>query len=524
MSTVRHAAQPNSIHEDPEGYSPHRKQTIVLACLGVFVSYLPVVGVSTALPAIQQALGASTASLQWITDAFIIPTTALILTFGVIGDLLGRKRVYLTGLGLSVAGCLVAITASGVDQLYVGQALAGAGTAALMASTIGLITHVCPDGRTRTRAIAAWTASLALGLTLGPLFDGQILEHVGWRWIYLPGLVLGAAATLIGANYLTDSRADRELHHDLPGQVMVIIGITCLVFGFIEGGGTGGWTSPLVVCAFAAAFMAIAGFIAVELESPNPMFDLRLFRSREFAGAAIATAVLMFAQVGMVFSLSEYFGLVEHASAWDVGVRLVAINGLTVVLAPAVGRLTGHLTRGLVLFAGLVIAGAGALLVTRFEASTSAGTIMLVIAVMGVGIALAMPTITSVAIDSVPRGLASTAGSSNSALRQIGSALGPAIFGVLLTNRIVATLPTHLAASGLNPVDQGNVTGMVSTEGIQVGAYLQLSTQQATGQAITAYSESFTDALHSSALVSGVAILAAALISAFFIGVRHRAD
>lgn len=499
----------------------HARATIALACLGVFVSYLPVVGVSTALPVIQQALDASTAGLQWITDAFILPTTALLLSFGVIGDLYGRKKVYLGGLTCTIVGCLIALTAHGVVQVCVGQALTGIGTAALLPSTIGLIAHVCPDHKARASAIAAWTASLGLGLTLGPLFNGLILEHVGWRWIFLPTLVLGAVITVVGALLVVDSRSDRERHLDLPGQILAVLGITGVVYGVIEGGGTAGWSSPLVIGAFVLAVLALGAFVFVERET-YPMLDMRLFRSPAFSGAAIVMAVLLFAQVGLVFALSEYFGLVRHASTWDIGLRLIALNGFTVVLGPLVGRMMNRLSPGLVLFAGLVIAGVGALLVNVFDAGTGTGKAALVIAVLGIGIALAMAPITTIAVNSVPRRLAATAGSANSALRQIGSALGPAIFGVILTNRTLATLPGHLAASGLGQADQGQVNGTVSAVGIQAGAFLHLSTAQSTGEALGAYGASFTDALHTCALVGGIGILAAAVVSLVLIGVRNR--
>ena len=501
--------------------TPLRAATVALACIGVFVSYLPVVGVSTALPVIQRALDASTSGLQWITDAFILPTAALLLTFGIVGDLYGRKRVYLAGLSLTVFGCLTALTAHSVIQICIGQALSGIGTAALLPSTLGLIAHVCPDQRIRARAIAVWTASLGLGLTLGPLFNGQILEHVGWRWIFLPGLLLGAAAIVVGSRVLTDSWAERERHLDLPGQVLAIFAITGVVYGVIEGGGSAGWTSPVVVGAFLLAAFALVGFVVVEFDN-YPMLDMRLFKSGAFTGAAIVMTVLLFAQVGLVFGLSEYFGLVHHASTWDIGVRLIAINGFTVLLSPMVGALINRVSPGLILLAGLVIAGVGALLVRGFEAGTSSGEETLVIAVLGIGIALAMAPITTIAVDSVPRQLAGTAGSANSALRQIGSAFGPAIFGVILTDRTLSSLPGHLSTSGLGLSDQTTVDSMVSQAGIQAGAFLHLSTGQSTAQASAAYDASFSDALHACALVGGVSILIAAVISLACIGVRSR--
>ena len=526
MSSPSHTS-PQSAPIPAEGetespVSPNRTATIVLACLGVFVSYLPVVGVSTALPVIQEALGASTVGLQWITDAFILPTAALLLTFGIVGDLYGRKKIYLAGLTLTVVGCLVALTAGNVVQVCVGQAFTGIGTAALLPSTLGLISHVCPDHRVRARAIAAWTGCLGLGLTLGPLFNGQILNHVGWRWIFLPALVLGVVITAAGAFILKDSRADRVRHLDIPGQILAIIGITGVVYGVIEGGGTPGWGSTEVIVAFVLAAFALAAFVAVELRSASPMLDMRLFRSSAFSGAAIVMAVTLFAQVGLVFALSEYFGLVHHASTWDIGVRLIALNGFTVILGPVVGRMMNRVAPGLVLFIGLIISGIGALLVTTFKADTGTGQAALVIAVMGIGIALAMAPTTTVAVNSLPRRLAGTAGTANSALRQIGSALGPAIFGVVLTNRTLATLPGHLASSGLSRADQGQVDGMVSSVGIQAGAFLKLSDDQATGQAVGAYGASFTDALHTCAVVAGIGILVAAAVALALIGIRTR--
>ncbi|MFJ8108122.1 DHA2 family efflux MFS transporter permease subunit [Streptomyces sp. NPDC096132] len=508
----------------PQSAAPsrHASATVVLACLGVFVSYLPVVGVSVALPVMQQALGASTAGLQWITDAFILPTAALLLTCGMLGDLYGRKKAYLAGLALFCLGCLVCLTADGVVQVCVGQAFAGLGTAALLPSTLALISEVCPDPGRRARAIALWTASLGLGLTLGPLFNGLIVERASWRWIFLPALVVGAVAVAAGAAVLTESRSTRERQLDIPGQLLAIVGITGLVYGVIEGGSEG-WSSAEAVTAFLVTAAALPAFVLVELRSPCPMLDLRLFRSRAFSGAALVMAVTLFAQVGLVFALSEYFGLVHHASTWDIGLRLVALNGFTVVLGPLVGRLMNRNSPRLLLVTGLVVGGVGALCVTFFRADTGTGAAALVIAVLGIGIALAMAPITTIAMDSLPHRLAGTAGAANSALRQIGSALGPAVFGVVLTQRTLDSLPAHLAGSGLSPADQGEVLGVVSHVGIQAGAFLRLDSPETTGQAQAAYGAGFTDALHTCAVVGGVGMLAAAAVAYALTGVRGRA-
>ena len=507
----------------PSRLSPARQTnvTILLACLGVFAAYLPVVGVSTSLPVIQQALDASTVQLQWVTDAFILPTAALLLTCGLLGERYGRKKVYLAGLGLFAAGSLICLSASDVVLVCVGQALAGVGAAALLPSTLALITHVCPDHRRRARAIALWTASLGLGLTLGPLINGLVVEHLGWRWIFMPALVIGVVVVVGGWFLLEETRAPRKPQLDVPGQLLAIVAIAGMVYGVIEGG-SAGWSSAQAVVALVVAAAALLAFVWVELRSPGPMLDLRMFTSRTFSSAAFIMAVTLFAQVGLVFAVSEYFGLVHHASTLDIGLRLLGLNGITVLLGPFVGRLMNRTSPGLVMVCGLTVGGVGALGVCLFQATTGTVSAALIIAVLGLGIALAISPITTIAMNSFPRERAGSAGATNSTLRQIGSALGPAVFGGVLTARTLAALPGHLAASGLSPADQGQVNGLVSHVGIQAGAFLRLGTPASTGRAVAAYGASFTDALHVCALVSGIGMLVAAAVGLVLIGVRNR--
>lgn len=379
MSTAAHPApEPTDVAPTPW----RTRATIALTCLGVFVSYLPMVGISVALPVLQKGLDASTTELLWITDAFVLPTATLLLTCGMLGDLYGRKKTYLGGLALFCIGYLVCLTASSVVQVCVGQALAGVGTAALLPTTLALISHVCPDPRKRATAIALWTASLGLGLTLGPLFTGLIAEWMSWPWIFSPALIIAAVPLVAGAALLTESRADRERHLDIPGQLLAIIALTGLISGVIEGGSSG-WKSPGAVVALVVAMITLPAFVVAELRSRHPMLDMRLFRSAKFSGAALAMVLTLFAQVGLVFALSEYFGLVHHTSTLDGGIRLIALSGFTVVLGPLVGQLMNRFTPGLLLAVGLAIGGVGALCVLLFHVDTDVATELLLLGVLG---------------------------------------------------------------------------------------------------------------------------------------------
>ncbi|WP_354670101.1 MFS transporter [Streptomyces sp. S.PNR 29] len=223
-----------------------------MACVGVFVAYLPVTSVSVSLPAIQQALHASTSQLSWISDAFVLPMAALILTAGVFGDVHGRKKVFQAGLSFAAVGAAVALCAQSVQVLWAGQALAGLGAAALLPTTLALISHAVPDPHQRAKFVGLWAAALMTALAIGPLMAGVILDHVAWRWIYLPAIPVAVLAMAIAAPLVADSRAPGSRRLDWPGQITAALAITSLVYGVIEGGAES-FSHPRVIAALALA-------------------------------------------------------------------------------------------------------------------------------------------------------------------------------------------------------------------------------------------------------------------------------
>ncbi|MEU0935275.1 MFS transporter [Embleya sp. NPDC005971] len=519
MPTNPQSAASPAAHAPPTSTATRPALTVVLACLGVFASYVPIGGVAVSLPTIQRGLQASTSDLQWISDFFILPMAALILTFGLIGDLYGRKKAFLAGLVLLAAGATTNLTAHSVAQVWVGQALSGAGGAALLTSSLALISHAYPDFRARAKAISAWAASLGLGMSLGPLLSGTILEHASWRWIFAPIVVVCLVGAVVAAVLLEDSRSPHGRAIDVPGQIAAIIAITSLIYGVIEGG-TVGWTDGPVLVAFALAILGLAAFIVIEHRSATPMLSLKLFSSPSFTGAGVVTMITMFGLVGIVFSLSLFFGNVQHLSALDVAYRFLLINGLTVVLGPIVGRLMGRIPSGALLTFGLVCTGIGMLTLNTLEPDTGFAALIGPLVVIGVGFAFVMTPITSVAVSSVPHHLAGMASAGNNTLRQLGGALGPAVLGVVLTNRITAALPEHLTASGLAPADREHVTSAVSDEGLSAAGHLGLA-PEATGKALSAVGDSFADALHLCMTIAGLGMFVAAAVAVLTIGVRR---
>ncbi|MFD8591708.1 MFS transporter [Streptomyces sp. NPDC059637] len=312
-----------------------RGATIALACAGVFAAYLPVVTVTVSLPAVQQALGASTAQLSWVSDAFVLPVAALVLTAGVFADVHGRKKVYQVGPALCAAGAVVGLSATTVQALWLGQALAGAGAAALLPVTLALIGHAVPDPRERGKYIGLWTTCMMAAMAVPPLAAGVILEHAEWRWVFLLPLPVVLTAMALAARLLPESRVADTRRLDLPGQVTAAVAITALIHGVIEGGAES-FTHPRAAVSLVVAAVSAAAFVAVERRSASPMLDLSLFRNPGFVASALAALISFLGLIGSFFVLSLYFGAVQQLSILQAAVRMVLVNLVSMPLGHGV--------------------------------------------------------------------------------------------------------------------------------------------------------------------------------------------
>ncbi|WP_442806483.1 MFS transporter [Streptomyces sp. NBC_01022] len=499
------------------GRPDRRVATLVMACLGVFVAYLPVTTVSVSLPAIQAALGASTAQLSWVQDAFVLPMAAFILTAGVVGDVHGRKKVFQAGLLLSAVGAAVALAAQSIQLLWVGQALAGMGAAALLPTTLALISHAVPDHRERGKFIGLWATSLLMALAVGPLIAGIVLEHAAWRWIYLLVIPVSLIATVFAARLLTDSRAPHGRRLDWPGQITAAVSITALVYGVIEGG-AGSFTDTQVL---AALFVAVAGavaFVVAERRSDSPMLDLTLFRSPAFTATTLVAMITFLGLIGFFFLLSLYFGLVQQLDTLQAAWRLLMVTGAAIVAGGPVARLMHRVPSRTLITAGLLVVSGALLSMTTLDADTSFASIAWRLVLLGLGMGGVLTPMTATAVASVPHHLAGMAAAGNNTFRQIGGALGPAVLGALLTSRALDTFPAHLADAGItgasrqSMVEAAREGGLGAVAGMNLGAH--------TGQALGAVGDAFLDGLRLCLIVAAALTLLAALVSAVLLRPR----
>jgi MFS family permease len=415
--------------------------TITLAVLGVFVTYVPITAVSDSLTTIGASTGASTADLQWVSDSYIIPMAAMILSAGVFGDLHGRRRVYLIGMALTVLGTVIAALGgtlsrmSALHLLWTGQAVTGVGAGLLLPTTLALIAHAVPDLRARARYVALWATGLVLGIALGPLMSGTILRYAGWGWVFVPNAGLALVAGVLAALRLPESKAPHGRRLDWPGQITATIAIAASIFGVIEGGQSG-WNSAQAVVGLAVGAVAFAAFLRVEARSSSPLLNLSLFRSPAFSAAGFSALIALFALVGTIFLLSLFFGAGQHLSPLAIGVRLLFINGVTAAANPLVGRLLTRWPPVALLAVGLGLGSVAMFLMTGIQADTSIGAAAWRLAILGVADAFMLSAVAVAAIHAVPHRLAGMAAAANTALRQYGAVLGPAVLGVILTSQI----------------------------------------------------------------------------------------
>jgi len=433
VSTTVQSARPGQAA--PEAAPDRVAITVGLAVLGVFVTYVPITGVSVALDTISRDTGATTSQLQWVSDGYIIPMAAAVLSAGVFGDKYGRRRLFSLGMALTVLGAVVAGLAEllgdhAIAGLWTGQAISGVGAGLLLPTTLALIAAAVPNPHARGRYIGFWATGIVVGLAVGPLISGTILTVASWGWIFLPSVILATAAGLIAHAKLPESRHPEGRHLDWPGQITATIAIGASIYGVIEGGAQG-WGSAEALVGLGVGAVALVLFIVVELRSDAPVMDLTLFHSPAFSAAGLSALVALFSVVGTMFLLSLFLGSVQHLSALQIGVRLLFVSGVAAVASPLVGMLMARVRPMSLLIAGLLLNAVAGLLLLGVGSDTSFGAFAWRLSVFGISLSLMLTSVTAVAINAVSWTAAGMASAGNTALRQTGGALGPAILGAI---------------------------------------------------------------------------------------------
>jgi EmrB/QacA subfamily drug resistance transporter len=424
-----------------------RRRLLVLAicCSSLFIVGLDNTIVNLALPSIRRDLGSSLSGLQWVIDAYTLVLASLLMLGGSTGDRFGRRRTFQTGLTLFGAGSLLCSLAPTTGWLITFRALQAVGGSMLNPVAMSIITNVFTERAERAKAIGVWGGVIGLSMALGPLLGGVLVEAVGWRSVFWINVPVAVAVVLLTARFVPESRAPRARPSDPAGQLLMIVLLAGVTYGVIEGPGHG-WGSPLIVGAFVAAAGALVGLLVVESRRAEPLLDPRFFASVPFSAATLIAVFAFSALGGFLFLNALYLQDVRGFSPLHAGLLTLPMAAMTALLPPISGRMVAHRgTRRPLVVGGLGIAAGGALLLT-LDVDTPLVLVVVAYVVFGLGFGMVNAPITNTAVSGMPLAQAGVAAAVASTSRQVGSALGVAVLGSLVTAHLAASVDFAAAA------------------------------------------------------------------------------
>jgi len=410
-----------------------RPWALLAVALATFMTYLDNNIVNVALPAIQRDLHLTTSGLEWIVSGYILVFAGLLLAGGRLADAFGRRRLFLIGLAVFTGASLAAGLAASAESLIVARAVQGLGAALVTPTTLAIISAAYPRPRERAAAVGIWAGVGALALAVGPLLGGVLAQHASWGWIFEINVPVGIATLLLGAWAITESREPVRRRLDVPGLLLSIVALTALTWALIEGAPRG-WTSALVLGAFAVAAVAGLGFVVVEQRSTDPMVAVALFRDRVFSGGVVAMMLWAFGLFGIYFFTSLYLQDVLGFSPTEAGLAFLPMALCMVtgaVLSERIGRALGVAR---VVGSAMLLMGVGIATVSLLGADASYLALMPSFVVIGIGGGLTTP-LTATILGAMPGDRAGVASGLFNASREVAGLLGITVIGAILSAR-----------------------------------------------------------------------------------------
>ena len=477
--------------------------TLLVVCISIFMLLLDITVVNVALPAIQRDLDADFSHLQWVVDAYALMLAALLLTAGSLADRFGRRTVFSGGLVLFVLASLFCGLSTSPTMLDIARGLQGIGGAAMFATSLALLAQEF-EGKERANAFAIWGATTGLGVAIGPLVGGALVDGIGWEWIFFINIPIGAACTWISLTKVRETRDPSQGGVDFPGVITFSIALFCLVFALIRGNSEG-WSSALIVTLFIASAVFFVAFVLAERRVSNPMFELSLFRKPTFTGASIVAFTLSASMFAMFLYITLYLQNVLDYSAFDAGLRFLPLSLLSFVAAAVSGRLSERLPTRWFMGAGLLFVSGGLLLMHGVTTDSEWTTLLAGFILAGVGIGMVNPPLASTAIGVVRPQQSGMASGINTTFRQVGIATGIAALGALFQSRVESSLQG-------TPVGQSGRAGQLA-EAIASGGSkqaIQGAPPQMRGQIQDAANQAFVAGFNDILLVAvGIALFGA---------------
>ena len=407
--------------------------TLAAVSFGLFMIMLDNTIVNVALPSIQRDLHMSISSLEWIVTAYALTFAALLITGGKLGDVYGRRRIFVVGLVVFTLSSLACGFAPSSSFLIGARAVQGVGAALMNPATLSIITATFPP-RQRGQAIGIWAGVSAMALAIGPLLGGLIVDNINWNWIFFVNVPVGAAGIVASQIFIDESRdTSREQSIDLPGLVTSGLALFSLCYGLIEGNRKG-WGSAEIVSFFAAAAVLFVAFVLLEHRQRLPMLDLSLFRIGAFTGANIVALLVSLGMFGVFFFVSLYVQNILGYSPTKAGATFLPMTVLIILVAPVAGKLSDRLGSRWLMGGGMAILGISLLLYQRVGVHSDFWTLLPAMILGGAGMALTMSPMSSAAMGAVPLDKAGVGSGVLNSFRQVGGSLGIAMIGAILAS------------------------------------------------------------------------------------------
>jgi EmrB/QacA subfamily drug resistance transporter len=433
-----------------------------VTCLSVIVINLDLTILNIALPAISAALHADTGDLQWLVDAYTLVFAGVMLPAGMLGDRLGRKRLLLAGLAVFLAASLWCALSVSVGELIAARAVMGLGAGIVFPLSLAVVSAAFGDAD-RPKAIGILTAGIALGLPLGPVLGGVLLQHFSWHsvfWINVPAACVTLAA---GAVLMPESRNPAAPPLDVLGALLSPVAVMCLVWGFINGPERG-WTAPSTCTLLAGAAVLLAAFAVRERRSANPVLDPALLRDKRFAWGTAASVAVSVALYGILFVTPQYLQSVLGDDPGSAGLRLLPMMGGLLIAGGAADQVVRAAGTRITVAAGLALLAGGLVTLSQIHLATGYAVVAAGLALCGLGTGAAMSAAMNAVMTAAGGDEAGVAASANSALRQVGGAITVAVLGGVLAatyardlRPALVALPARDAAAARGSISQAAV-------------------------------------------------------------------
>jgi EmrB/QacA subfamily drug resistance transporter len=486
-----------------------RQRRLILAVIGLALVMVvsAVSGLNVALADVARSTGATQSQLQWIVDAYEIVFAGLLLPAGLLGDRFGRRRLLLVGLAIFGAFAAAAVAAHEPTTLIWLRAGMGLGAALVMPATLSTLTATFPADE-RGKAVGAWAGLAGAGAVFGLFASGLLLEWFDWSSFFVLNAIVAALAAVGAVLVVPDTRDERPVPFDAVGSVLSFVAVATVIFGIIEGPDRG-WSDPLIVAGLAVAAVSAVAFVCWELHLRTPMLDPRLFVRRGFGTGAAAITVQFLAFFGFIFVAMQYLQFVAGYSPLKAAVAMLPFAAVMIPLARNAPRIAARIGDNRAGALGLVLMAAGMVVFAQLTTDIHYGVFAAGLVLLAAGLGLSSTPATTAIVDSLPVEQQGVASAVNDTSRELGTALGIAILGSIVTSRYTSGIAGHL--SGLPPQAASAIEGSI--------AAAETAPQHA-GQAgveiAHAAAQAFVDGIHAATLV-GAAIL---VVGAVFVALR----